>query len=68
MSGTVERLGGPGEIETLKSACEAQGARLDTLRGPLQAHFDEEERARLFETIEECAPEHAVACSKLRAL
>jgi hypothetical protein len=36
-------------------------ARLDTLRGPLRAHFDEEERARLFETIEEAAPEHAAA-------
>ena len=41
-------------------------ARLDTLRGPLRAHFDEEERARLFETIEEHAPEHAAACARLR--
>jgi hypothetical protein len=41
-------------------------ARLDTLRGPLRAHFDEEERARLFETIEEAAPEHAAACARLR--
>jgi hypothetical protein len=41
-------------------------ARLDTLRGPLQAHFDEEERARLFETIEEAAPEHASVCARLR--
>ncbi len=41
-------------------------ARLDTLRGPLRAHFDEEERARLFETIEEHAPEHASACTRLR--
>ena len=41
-------------------------ARLDTLRGPLRAHFDEEERARLFETIEEHAPEHAGACARLR--
>ncbi len=41
-------------------------ARLDTLRGPLRAHFDEEERKRLFETIEEHAPEHATACARLR--
>jgi len=40
-------------------------ARLDTLRGPLKAHFDEEERKRLFETIEEHAPEHAGACTRL---
>lgn len=41
-------------------------ARLDTLRGPLRAHFDEEERAGLFEQIEERAPEHASACDRLR--
>jgi hypothetical protein len=41
-------------------------ARLDTLCGPLRAHFEEEERARLFETIEEHAPEHASACTRLR--
>jgi len=41
-------------------------ARLDTLRGPLRAHFDEEERALLFETIEQHAPEHASACARLR--
>jgi hypothetical protein len=41
-------------------------ARLDTLRGPLGAHFDEEERARLFEEIEERAPEQAPACARLR--
>lgn len=41
-------------------------ARLDTLRGPLRAHFDEEERKQLFETIEEHAPEHASACARLR--
>jgi hypothetical protein len=40
--------------------------RLDMLRGPLAAHFDEEERARLFETIEERAPEHSAACGRLR--
>jgi len=38
VSGTGERLGGPGEIESLKSACEAQGARLDTLRGRVDEH------------------------------
>lgn len=41
-------------------------ARLDTLRGPLRAHFEEEERARLFEEIEERAPEQAPACARLR--
>ena len=41
-------------------------ARLDTLRGPLRAHFDGEARARLFETIDEHAPEHATACARLR--
>lgn len=49
------------------SGPDVVAARLDTLRGPLQAHFEEEERARLFETIEECAPEHAAACAMLRA-
>lgn len=48
------------------SGPDVVAARLDTLRGPLQAHFDEEERARLFETIEEHAPEHATACARLR--
>jgi hypothetical protein len=42
-------------------------ARLDTLRGPLGAHFEEEERGRLFEEIEERAPEQAPACARLRA-
>jgi hypothetical protein len=42
-------------------------ARLDTLRGPLGAHFDEEERAGLFEEIEAQAPEQSVACSRLRS-
>jgi hypothetical protein len=41
-------------------------ARLDALRGPLGAHFDEEERAGLFEQIEEKAPEQAPACDRLR--
>ena len=41
-------------------------ARLDSLRGRLQARFDEEERALLFETIEAHAPEHGTACTRLR--
>jgi len=41
-------------------------ARLDELRGPLRAHFDEEERAGLFEQIEIDAPEHASLCARLR--
>ncbi|HSD66329.1 MAG TPA: hemerythrin domain-containing protein [Vicinamibacteria bacterium] len=41
-------------------------AGLDTLRGPLRAHFDEEERARLYEEIEELAPEQASLCARLR--
>jgi hypothetical protein len=41
-------------------------ARLDHLRGQLQALFDEEERALLFETIEAHAPEHGTACGRLR--
>ncbi len=42
-------------------------ARLDALRGPLRAHFEEEERAGLFEEIEDRAPDQAPACSRLRA-
>jgi hypothetical protein len=42
-------------------------AQLDFLRGPLCAHFDEEERAGLFEQIEQQSPEHAHACGRLRA-
>ena len=41
-------------------------ARLDTLRGPLSAHFEEEEQARLFEEIEELSPEQAPVCARLR--
>jgi hypothetical protein len=41
-------------------------ARLDSLRGPLGAHFDEEERSGLFEQIEERAPEQAPLCARLR--
>jgi len=48
------------------SGPDVVAARLDTLRGPLGAHFDEEERARLFEQIEERAPDQATACARLR--
>jgi hypothetical protein len=48
------------------SGPDVVAARLDTLRGPLRAHFEEEERARLFEEIEEIAPDQAPACSRLR--
>jgi hypothetical protein len=48
------------------SGPDVVAAALDTLRGPLGAHFDEEERARLFEEIEERAPEQAPACARLR--
>jgi len=48
------------------SGPDVVAARLDTLRGPLRAHFDEEERQHLFETIEAHAPEHASACARLR--
>jgi len=41
-------------------------ARLDALTGPLRAHFEEEERAGLFEQIEREAPEHATLCARLR--
>jgi Hemerythrin HHE cation binding domain len=41
-------------------------ARLDQLRGRLGAHFDEEERAGLFQQIAELAPEQAHACIRLR--
>ena len=49
------------------SGPDVVAARLDTLRGPLAAHFEEEERARLFEEIEEQAPEQAPACARLRS-
>jgi hypothetical protein len=42
-------------------------AGLDTLRGPLGAHFDEEERAHLYEEIEERAPEQAPVCARLKS-
>jgi hypothetical protein len=48
------------------SGPDVVAARLDTLRGPLRAHFDEEERAGLFEQIEAIAPENATLCERLR--
>jgi hemerythrin-like domain-containing protein len=48
------------------SGPDVVAARLDALCGPLRAHFDEEERAGLFEQIERTAPEQARACARLR--
>jgi len=48
------------------SGPDVVAARLDSLRGPLRAHFDDEERAGLFDQIERDAPEHASACARLR--
>ncbi len=60
----VAAFGGPTSLGA--AGPDVVAARLDTLRGPLRAHFDEEERAGLFEQIEERAPEHAAACTQLR--
>jgi len=49
------------------SGPDVVAARLDTLRGPLGAHFEEEERARLFEEIEDRAPDQAPVCARLLA-
>jgi hemerythrin-like domain-containing protein len=48
------------------SGPDVVAARLDELTGPLRAHFEEEERAGLFEQIEQEAPEHASLCARLR--
>jgi hemerythrin-like domain-containing protein len=48
------------------SGPDVVAARLDTLRGPLRAHFDETERAGVFERIQERAPQHAHTCARLR--
>jgi hypothetical protein len=55
-TGSARRATGP----------DVAAARLDHLRGRLRAHFDEEERAGLFEQIAELAPEQAHACARLR--
>jgi hypothetical protein len=55
-----------GPTPFLATGPDVVAAKLDELRGPLRAHFDEEERAGLFEQIQERAPEHAHACSRLR--
>ncbi len=60
----VAAFGGPTALGA--AGPDVVAARLDTLRGPLAAHFDEEERAGLFEQIEERAPEHASTCTRLR--
>ena len=49
------------------SGPDVVAARLDTLRGPLGAHFEEEERGHLFEEIEELSPEQAPVCARLRS-
>jgi hemerythrin-like domain-containing protein len=48
------------------SGPDVVAARLDTLRGPLQAHFDESERAGVFARIQERAPKHARTCARLQ--
>jgi hemerythrin-like domain-containing protein len=48
------------------SGPDVVAARLDTLRGPLRAHFEESERAGVFDTIQHSSPQHAHACSLLR--
>jgi len=48
------------------SGPDVVAARLDTLRGPLGAHFEEEEQAHIFEEIEDLAPEQAPVCARLR--
>ncbi len=48
------------------SGPDVVAARLDGLRGPLRAHFEEEDRAGLLERVRESAPEHAAACAQLR--
>jgi hypothetical protein len=60
----IAAFGGPTALGA--GGPDVVAARLDALRGPLAAHFDEEERAGLFEQIEERAPEHASACTVLR--
>jgi hypothetical protein len=48
------------------SGPDVVAARLDALRGPLRAQFEEEERAGLLEAIEECVPTHAADRARLR--
>jgi hypothetical protein len=56
-----------GKAPRRNSGLDVVALRLDTLRGPLAAHFDEEERAGFFEKVEERAPEHSADCARLRA-
>jgi hypothetical protein len=48
------------------SGPDVVAARLDTLSGPLRAHFDEIERSGLLERLEEQLPDRAELCSRLR--
>jgi len=64
LSRVVAAFGGPTSLAA--GGPDVVAARLDTLRGSLAAHFDEEERAGLFEQIEERAPEQASTCTRLR--
>ena len=64
--GQVEAAFSPPGRPHAGSGPDVVAARLDALRGPLRAHFEEEERAGLFEQIERTAPEHAGACARLR--
>jgi hemerythrin-like domain-containing protein len=48
------------------SGPDVVAARLDTLRGPLQAHFDASEKAGVFERIQERVPKHARTCARLQ--
>lgn len=56
-----------GRTPRRNSGLDVVAVRLDTLRGPLGAHFDEEERAGLFERIEQRAPDQATACARLKS-
>lgn len=61
----VEAAFRPGTLRAA-SGPDVVAAGLDSLRGPLRAHFEEEERAGLFEQIEERSPEQAPVCDRLR--
>ncbi len=48
------------------SGPDVVAVRLDGLRGPLRAHFEEQEHTGLLDRIRERAPEHTDACARLR--
>jgi hypothetical protein len=56
-----------GRTPRRNSGLDVVAVRLDTLRGPLGAHFDEEEKAGLFEKIEERVPDQAPTCARLKS-